>query len=342
MPGREDDMNLKHTYLKVLASGQIASFLRRALLRQKIVILMYHEVLEDEKDVEAWTVVRSSDFFWQMEFLKRHFHVISLDEALCLLKKGVSWDGRPKAVVTFDDGYAGNVRYVLPILESLGIPVTVFVATGAVESGSLYWYDKVILALQSLESDVRIDLGVFGLGAFHLTPEGSGERRWTRIQSLLTAMKSLLPLQRANALDYIFQAVGESRNGFSGQLSPMSIKDVEIISRSSLVTIGAHSHCHSILTQLSDTEVLQSIEKSRLLLERWTCRPIHLFAYPNGDFNAQVIKSVADAGFLCGLTTIDRPASAKDDCFTLPRIGIGRYDTHEFFAVRLSGIRVPW
>ncbi|NMC34267.1 MAG: polysaccharide deacetylase family protein [Veillonellaceae bacterium] len=335
-------MNPKHTCLRLLGSAQIGSLLRRALLRRKIVILMYHEVLEDDKELEAWTVLRSSDFLWQMEFLRRHFQVISLDAALHLLEEGMSWNGRPRAVVTFDDGYAGNARCALPIIEALEIPVTVFVATEAVEIGGLYWYDRVILALQHAETDLGIDLGAFGLGVYCLPSGVTGECRWTGIQSLLSALKTLLPHHRANAIDCIFRTTGEHGNRLTGLLSPMSIEDVRLISQSPLVTIGAHSHCHNLLVQLGDKEALESIERSKELLERWTGRPVGFFAYPNGDFNARVIKSVAHAGFECGLTTVDRPASARDNCFTLPRIGIGRYDTQELFSAKLSGIRVPW
>jgi peptidoglycan/xylan/chitin deacetylase (PgdA/CDA1 family) len=303
---------------------------------------MYHEVLEDDKELEAWTVLRSSDFLWQMEFLRRHFQVISLDAALRLLKEGVSYNGRPRAVVTFDDGYAGNARCVLPIIEALEIPVTIFVATEAVESGRIYWYDRVILALQHAETDISVDLGVFGLGVFRLPSGVSGECRWMEIQSLLSALKTLLPPQRESALDHIFRVTGEPGEGLAGLLSPMSIEDVRLISASPLVTIGAHSHCHNLLVQLGDKEALESIERSKELLERWTGRPVRFFAYPNGDVNARVIRSVAHAGFQCGLTTVDRPASAGDNRFTLPRIGFGRYDIQELFSTRLSGIRMPW
>lgn len=303
---------------------------------------MYHEVLEDDYELEAWTALRSSDFLWQMEFLRRYFHVISLDEALCLIREGVDWNGRPKAVVTFDDGYAGNARCVMPIIDSLGIPVTIFVATGAVESGRIHWYDKVILALQPVERDLTLDLGLFGIGTHRLPSGLSGEDRWTAIQSLLSGLKSLSPHQRTSALEVIFRTTGDTGNGLPGLLKPMSIEEVRGISRSRLVSIGAHSHCHNLLIQLNADEAFNSIKKSMSLLEQWTGKPIRLFAYPNGDFNTQVIQSVMDAGFQCGLTTIDRPASAADNVFALPRIGVGRYDTHEFFSARLSGIRVPW
>jgi peptidoglycan/xylan/chitin deacetylase (PgdA/CDA1 family) len=299
---------------------------------------MYHEVLEDEREIDAWTVIRKSDFFRQMEFLKRHFDVISLDESLHLLREEVSRTERPKAVVTFDDGYSGNARCVLPVIEALEIPITIFVATGAVETGTLYWYDKVILALQSGKHNIDVNFKNYGLGSFHLQSELSGELRWTVIQSILAALKTLSPGQREDALRCAFGAIDETQVDPFGLLAPMSVEQVKRISKSPFVTIGAHSHCHNLLVQLGYDEVLESVETSKRLLEQWTGSPIRFFAYPNGDFNAQVVKSVSKSGFKCALTTIGRPAKPGDDLFMIPRTGIGRYDSEELFAVKLSGI----
>jgi peptidoglycan/xylan/chitin deacetylase (PgdA/CDA1 family) len=332
-------MNLKHICLKLLSSDHASYFLRWALLKRKIVILMYHEVLEDEREIDAWTVIRTSDFFRQMEFLKRHFDVISLDESIRLLQGGGRGSGgRPKAVVTFDDGYSGNARCVLPVIETLEIPITIFVATKAVETGTLYWYDKVILALQSDKRDIDLNFKNFELGSFHLQSELSGELRWTVIQSILAALKTLFPYQREDALRCVFEVTGESKDDPSGLLAPMSVEQVKRISKSPFVTIGAHSHCHNLLVQLGYDEALESVESSKRLLEQWTGSPIRFFAYPNGDFNAQVVKAVSKSGFKCALTTIGRPAKVGDDLFMIPRTGIGRYDSEELFAVRLLGI----
>ena len=89
--------------------------------RNSVSVLMYHEVLEDEEDIDAWTVIRASDFRKQMEYLKSHHDVISLDAA-CELMRNVDRIKAKHAVVTFDDGYTGNRRVVLPIMAELNSP----------------------------------------------------------------------------------------------------------------------------------------------------------------------------------------------------------------------------
>ena len=44
-----------------------------------------------------------------------------------------------RAVVTFDDGYADNYSTAFPLLNSLGIPATMFVITSDVGRKSVIW-----------------------------------------------------------------------------------------------------------------------------------------------------------------------------------------------------------
>ena len=47
--------------------------------------------------------------------------------------------GEKNAVITFDDGYEDNYTDGLPVLESYGVPATVFVVTGDVGKKSVVW-----------------------------------------------------------------------------------------------------------------------------------------------------------------------------------------------------------
>ena len=297
---------------------------------------MYHEVLKDAEEIEAWTVVRESAFHEQMEYLSGNFQIVSLDKAL----QGINFPrekGEGLAVVTFDDGYSGNCRVMLPIIESMKIPVTVFVATGAVEAQARYWYDRLILALQPGGAEaVTLDLREFGLKKYSFSPKDRGETRWTRIQRLLTDLKTLSPASRETAVASVLGQSNPRPQGAQSALTPLSLEALKALAASPWVTLGAHSHCHNILVQLEKDEISKSIQTSKSLLEDWTGRPVTHFAYPNGDYNAKVMECVRNAGFVSAMATHPRAWNRSDSLYAIPRVGVGRYDSLDSFKATLA------
>ena len=310
---------------------------RGLFLRRKTLVLMYHEVLEDDREIEAWTVVKETEFRRQMEYLKRNFQVIGLPEALQLMLDPGPVQGN-HAVVTFDDGYSGNRRVAFPILESLGIPASIFVATGAVENQALYWYDRVILEFQDSSVGVQLDLEPMRLNKYTFPKGMAGENRWEQIRKLLEDLKALPPDDREKAVAGIQEQTGSDGGSSSRDLAPLSYAEIRELAESRLITFGAHSHSHEILVQIGPEEIRKSIGQSRELLGKWTERKIRHFSYPNGNYNAEVMAMVKGEGFECALTTESRPWALRDSAYSIPRIGIGRYDGVEIFKAKVSGI----
>lgn len=95
-----------------------------------LVVLAYHRVggtTPSSVDVDAPV------FAAQMDVLAATHEVVDLDRAAELLDHPTAPDGRPVAVLTFDDGTADFVEHALPILVERQLPSTLYVATGHVE-----------------------------------------------------------------------------------------------------------------------------------------------------------------------------------------------------------------
>ncbi|MEO1497902.1 MAG: polysaccharide deacetylase family protein [Planctomycetota bacterium] len=86
--------------------------------------LFYHRVADDHPN--GWTIGRDA-FRRQLDWLSERFEVVSLVEAR---RRLVTEDSRrPSVVITFDDGYADNMDFALPLLVERGLPATYFVTT---------------------------------------------------------------------------------------------------------------------------------------------------------------------------------------------------------------------
>lgn len=315
----------------------INSFSRKIKYRDKILSLMYHEVLSDDDDIDAWTIVKESQFEKQMKYIKRNFDVVSIDEAIEIISKPGTHSGR-YAVVTFDDGYRGNHTVAQPIIESLQIPVTVYVATKFIETGELYWYDKLIERIHNLGT-TTIDLKEFGFEKYPINHQKTGVGRWKETAKLLEVLKMLSPGQRKEAVKTILDEC-KAEADVSSSILPLTKGELRKMAVSPYIEIGAHSHCHNILTQLSNHELQETIQKSKDLLEKWTGRSINHFAYPNGNFNPQVEEMVGVLGFRSSQATLSRLWGKEDRLTAIPRIAIGRYDSYGYFKVLTSGVLV--
>jgi peptidoglycan/xylan/chitin deacetylase (PgdA/CDA1 family) len=101
-------------------------------------ILLYHATFATvPKDLSRRLHnVAPVELYRQLSWLRRRFRFISIDEWL------ESRNRRGTAVVTFDDAYKCVFEEALPVLETLGIPATVFI-NGITLEGKNQWRDKV-------------------------------------------------------------------------------------------------------------------------------------------------------------------------------------------------------
>lgn len=110
--------------------------LRKAWRSEPVQILYYHRVADTHPN--PWTI-ESSRFADQVDWLSERFEIVSLSEAQRRIGSGCN--ARPTAVITFDDGYADNNHFALPLLLDRRLPFTYFVTSGNVESGQPFPHD---------------------------------------------------------------------------------------------------------------------------------------------------------------------------------------------------------
>lgn len=323
---------LKRLAAQTLAAPPFWPLLRRrAMAGDPVTILCYHTLGPDRGGPDAWTVLRMEDFRQQVAILRAHYDIVSLDQALLPRPLGST---RPRAVLTFDDGEAGMHRYLLPFVRAENLPVTVYVATGQIESGQPFWFDRVMNALQS-DGPLHLDLRAHDLDEWDF-PAGGGLPVWWVMGYLLERMKDVSPEAREEVTQMIETALPAPLPGRA--LAPMTRDELADLAACPLVTIGAHSHCHNLLDRISLDAARESMARSRRLLQEWTGQEVAHFAYPNGNYSDALCDAAQEIGFRSATILGMRLAREGGDPFALPRLAIGRYDSAARFRLRLVGI----
>ena len=96
----------------------------RRVAAQPVQVLFYHRVADDRPT--PWTMSRQQ-FARQIEWLRRRFRIVSLATAQRAIANGNVRDRL--LAITFDDGYADNCDFAIPLLLREQIPFTYFVTT---------------------------------------------------------------------------------------------------------------------------------------------------------------------------------------------------------------------
>ncbi|BAL93778.1 putative hydrolase [Rubrivivax gelatinosus IL144] len=100
--------------------------------------------------------------------------------------------------------------------------------------------------------------------------------------------------------------------------------------------IGSHTMSHQRLTSLAAGRRQDEIEASRTMLEDALGSPVHAFAYPYGDFDADSAAAVRAAGYSSACTTQPGWALRDGDAFRIRRLSVFNDDGTARFARKLA------
>lgn len=103
--------------------------------RYPLLILTHHLVADRPHRMSMPT----EEFWRQVRFLQRHYQMVSLAEAVALLRAGAV--PAPTVALTFDDGYEDNFVTLRAVAEETGIPVALFIVVQPIEHHREFQHD---------------------------------------------------------------------------------------------------------------------------------------------------------------------------------------------------------
>lgn len=298
-------------------------------------ILAYHRVVAEPWDTFPFDedIISASPeaFEQQMRWAKRNFEVVSFRDLVACEQEKRPWPERA-LIVTFDDGYRDNYLAAFPILRELGVPATIFLATGYIGQSRLFWWDVVAYCLkQTAQSSAA-------LPGFSEAPVDMGEAGSRRkvIDAVLNWAKEVPEETRREFIEALPDRLGVpiSTDAVSGM--HLTWDEVRTMSQNG-IEFGSHTVTHPILSRVDAEQLRHEVADSKAQIEQETGQPVHAFAYPAGtrhrrdEAAREMVKS-------CGYSfavAYDQAVEATPDPFTLPRIHVDRDQSLDLFRANL-------
>lgn len=328
MPSRSQFKQLVKTGLVGVGAARAL----RPVLGGRGVFVLFHEVQLQPADELATGA--STDYFERLlRWMQREgWTFVSVDEALRRYRSPES-HGR-FAALTFDDGYRDNLSLALPIAERLGVPLCVFVPTGAVTRELDVWW---LVLRHIIRTRSRVDVQPMGirLECDDLRSKVAALQRVTiwimEEPARLTDITSWLASQAVSPAAMVERYF-------------MDAEQLRMMARHPLVTIGAHTTSHRPLSMLSDAGVSAEIKDNKVFLESLLDRPIEHLAYPFGVPTAcgpREFDLAQRTGFQAAYTTASQVvrATGLQSAWSLPRFDCGRDTSIALQDYRLSGLQ---
>jgi peptidoglycan/xylan/chitin deacetylase (PgdA/CDA1 family) len=295
---------------------------------------MYHGVSDAPLSPACWHQLDVESFRRQMEWVARRSAVLPLSEALPRLAAGTL---PPRAcAITFDDGYRNVATNAFPVLARLGLPSTVYLATGTVGTDRVLWPDRVYLAFARTRAP-EIDLRTLGRGVVRLADDRD---RAEGYRITVGALKLLPAAEKDARLAEVERALGADPRPRPRDFRPLTWDDVARLTATGLVEFGAHTVTHDILSRLPDAEVVRQVMESHATVASRTGATPVSFAYPNGrtiDFDERAKAAVRRARIPWDFATTEVFCVGSSDPLALPRIGVAGHHSSSVFRLHASG-----
>ena len=152
-------MNI-NMFIKKSLAYPLAGFegIRRLLIKEKnddLLILMYHRIVERSSAgsyLQDGMYVEPGNFRKQIDYLKYHFNIISLqDTPQLLIGQGYGKTEKPSCILTFDDGWRDFYLNAFPVLKNYNVCATVFLTTGFIGTTKQFWTDRLAKIIQNIK-----------------------------------------------------------------------------------------------------------------------------------------------------------------------------------------------
>ncbi len=303
-------------------------------------ILCYHRVLTNNeikgKYIHHSMWLTPDSLERQINWMKSIGKIVGINTITDYsLKNNLPWFS-----ITFDDGWLDNYNNAFPLLKRHRIPATIFLATGAIDSGNLFWVDEFIEKTQNLffkrnYSKLYLWLEQNGLWNKKIHKQSNAG------ESLNIVVEALKKLDR-NVREAVIR---QFYDDFYINPAPiidnlMSWANVKEMSLAG-INFQSHTRNHEILETASDELITRELLESKYAIETKLGKPVWHFCYPNARYNINKTELIKQAGYRFAYKIDNEPVKKTDNPYLIPRILVcERYSDLRYLRCRLY--RIPF
>jgi len=268
-----------------------------------LLVLCYHRIVNQRQDGgfcdnHLFINLPKKIFIRQIEWLTRHYQVVSLDDVL---------SGRrlpPRAaLITFDDGFTDIYETALPILNFFRLPATVFLIGSVIRERKIPW----ITRLHRLIDHAREN----GLTVFEHASLGKNGHPGD-FAGVLALIKADLRRKDIREIDEYLSGLEERLGAAPPSDLPekrfMSDEQIRALCRLGW-TVGNHTDHHLDLGSLEPERVCGEIRDAGDALSRFEgYRPVLAVPFGlRGSFSPQTVGAARTSGMKYVFTTLGGP-----------------------------------
>jgi len=296
--------------------------------RHKITVLTLHGVMEKHEQ-SLWEPIRPqlrpSELESMLKVMSKYYHFITAEQCVGML------DGKIPIIehallLTFDDGYRNTIEHALPICEKFGIKPLLFIATGHIDSGKPFWFDRLDYALQqNMGGIISIEYESVNY-TFDTTTRETLKVCYQQFRDdckkffnddikmnhLFNALSHKLEIRSGKALCDICK-----HDDWSSIATWLLLREAV---RGDRIDIASHTVDHWRLNSLTPEQILFQLQQSKIRIENELGIKCDYFCYPNGNYNALAINLVKKSGYIAAFSTDAGLCNKYDDLMTLKRL----------------------
>jgi len=278
-------INRRFTYAKrdaLAVLGLNKSFFKNARGAR---ILLYHGLCNTDHTRFNGIFLTREIFEAHLRLYKEYFNVITLDQ---FYSREFS-SSKFNVCLTFDDGFANNFKYVLPLLEKYQIPATFFITAIRDAGYDILWSDFLGIVTRYGPAKLVYDQKEY---------TKNSSRKYADVLSGITLAERLKQcgFEAKKQMMATLRELFPNNPAEEDYWKQMTAEEIRQMASSPFVTIGSHGYYHNSMDNIPIMDASIEMKKSKQFLENLTGYEMKSFAFPYGKYSRQLVEEAKRIG----------------------------------------------